>query len=517
MFKVIFALLLAFATASAQAAATGGCTDSGRGPVTTSHQVVVGGKTLAYSATVGFIEVTIDPAAFTYALNGPNATPPAPSANPPKGCIFFTYYTVANASAQPRPITFAFNGGPGSASLWLHLGALGPKRVDMGPEGLTPVIPFQLNDNADSPLDLTDIVMIDPMATGFSFPEGTTTPDQFFGAQNDAMSVATFIRDFLDRYNRRSSPLYVMGESYGGVRGSMVAQLLQAAFYLPLKGLILVSPWLSSTTTNFAEDDNVVPFVTFFPSYATTAWYQAKHGIPSKVSPQILAMNDPEQVFRAAKEFADTQYLNALIADGNLEESAYHEVAQSISGFTGISQEVIEDLDLRLRDTDFFNDVLQAQNETVGRFDARFVGHRLSHQDGTTASDPSDIATGLVFVSAINSYLRNDLNFQSQTPYADSGDITSWPFNSDGSELVATHNLSQALADNQKLRVFVASGYYDLACPMGTVEYERDHIDREANGRDRVEIHRYPAGHMMYINPLALRQLKTDLTGFFAE
>ncbi len=314
----------------------------------------------------------------------------------------------------------------------------------------------------------------------------------------------------MDNFKREDSPLYVMGESYGGMRGSLVAQILQLPFYLPLKGLILVSPCLSSTIDTFTEDDNDVPYYTFFPTYASTAWYQ------KRLSGKYQSM-DVASVFEAAKNFAFGPYRDAL-AQGNTltpDQPLYQQIAEQMSEFTGIPAAEIARHNLRLRDVDFFGMELEDKNEIVGRFDTRFVGRKLTTQNGSNATDPSDAITGFPFVSAVNSYLRNDLGFNTSSPYVDAANVSAWPFNSDSTEFVATHNLSQAFADNPHLQVFVASGYYDLACPMGTVEYERTRLDPESNGASRFSIHSYPSGHMVYINPVALHSLKADLNNFY--
>ena len=381
----------------------------------------------------------------------------------------------------------------------------------MGADGTNPPLPFQIQDNADTPLDLTDIVFIDPVATGFSSAQPGSTNDQFFGAYNDAESVATFIRTYTDTFKREASPLYLMGESYGGIRGSLVAQILQLPLYLPLKGVIFVSPCLSSTITNFTEDDNDVPFYTFFPTYVTTSWYQGTAGA------KYLKMN-VDTAYEAAKAFAFGPYRDALAMGNDLtsDQPLFHEIASEISEFTGIPQAQIEKNNLRIRDVDYFGMALESKNEIVGRFDTRYVGRKLTNQTGATANDPSDLQTGFPYVAGINAYLRNELGFTTDLPYVDAASISNWPMNSDGSEFVATHNLSQAFADNPNLEVFVASGYYDLACPMGTVEYERTRLDPQSNGKSRMAIHHYPSGHMIYISPIAMHQMKSDLTGFYA-
>jgi carboxypeptidase C (cathepsin A) len=473
--------------------------------VTTQHTVTIAGKALAYSASVGFQEIQI-PA--SEAQGGRPAG--ASEGGVAKACVFFTYYHVDGAT---RPLTFAFNGGPGSASLWLHLGIMGPERVNTGPDGLTPPAPFQLENNDDSPLDLTDIVMIDPVGTGFSSSEGGSSDMQFFGSSADAESVATFVRDFIDRFDRRPSPVYLMGESYGGIRGTLVTERLQSEYSIPVAGLVLVSPWLSTTTTNFGEIDNDVPYVTFLPSFATTAWYHQR-AVSTKSD------TDLETVFAAAREFANGRYRDALAQGNALDRGEFHEVAQVLSDFTGIPVARVEALDLRVSDGEFFSALLADESLRIGRYDSRFTGTLLAPtgQRGQGSPDPSDVKLSFPFVSAINYYLRNDLGFGLQSPYIDSGNVDPWPLGQGGGEgageFTVIRDMSQALGENPALRVFVASGFYDLACPMGTVEYERERLD-PAIDPSRMAIHRYPGGHMMYINPPARKALKADLVEFF--
>jgi carboxypeptidase C (cathepsin A) len=351
--------------------------------------------------------------------------------------------------------------------------------------------------------------MIDPVGTGYSTAAAGTTNDQFFGAKNDATSVATFIRDFRNRYNRLASPLYVMGESYGGIRGSLVTQFLQSNFYIPVQGLILVSPYLSTTTNNFGENDNDTPYFTYFPTYATTAWYQ------KTLTPALEAL-DVDSIYNAAKKFAFGEYRDALAQGNDLSKADSLKIANEMSTFTGLPISQIQQWNLRIQDTDFFSGLLYDKREVVGRYDSRFVRARLFTQNGSTANDPSDSATGYPFVPAINSYIRYDLGFNLPTPYVDAANIPTWSFNSDGSEFGVVTNLSQAMVDNPKLKVFVANGYFDLACPMGTAEFERERLDPSVDP-SRMEMHRYPSGHMVYINPVALHQLKLDLTAYFAQ
>ena len=511
--------LSSFAFADGSSTPVGCSADQLAQNVTTTHSVTIGGKAVNYTATVGFLEITLNVGDFAGAWQNVGVAPAPIPATPPKACIFSTYYqALAPAGTsqadftRTRPLTFAFNGGPGSASLWLHLGLMGPRRVVTGPAGLTPTIPFQLEDNADSPLDLTDIVMIDPVGTGFSHASGGADISAFLGVQYDAESVATFIRTFQDQNGREDSPLYVLGESYGGIRGPIVTQLLQQALSRPVNGLVLVSPCLSSMVFEFGTDDMDTPYWTFFPTMAAIAHY---HGRTDAKFAGLTA----DQVFNLATTFAQSQYREALEMGNQLlpTDQHFHDVAAQMHEFLGVSQADIEGWFLRVNDTDFFSYVLSDTGTglEVGRYDGRYTGYKLVTETGADADDPSSTAQSFVFAPAIDYYLRGELGVKTTSPYVDMANLPMWPWNADAQEYVSTRNLSIAFADNPQLKVFVASGYYDMACPMGTVEYERTRLDPTTGGASRMFLHRYEGGHMMYTNPVALHQLKQDLNGFY--
>ncbi len=468
--------------------AAGSCTSNQSASVSTTLTTVIAGHSISYTVSAGYLEAT--------AADGKS-----------KACIFYTSYVAPSSTSTPRPITFAFNGGPGSASLWLHMGLVAPERVDMGTDGLTVRTPFELVTNDFSPIDISDFVMIDPVATGFSDVQAGSAQDKFFGVKNDYQSVAEFIRNYLDTNNRWNSPKYLMGESYGGIRGALLAHHLQADMGIFLNGVVYLSPWLTTTTTNFGEVDNDLPYVCFLPSFATTAQFQKK----SAAQYQNV---DPETLMTQAETFARGPYWQALQQGNDLPDADFHNIAKQVSDFTGIPQSQVEDLNLRIADTDFFGDLLQSENEVVGRYDARYVGGRLSGQTGATATDPSDSAVSGPFTGAINYYLTSIVHFLSPTPYIGMANVQTWPFDSDGTEYGVMDDLSQALIDNASLRIYVASGIYDLAVPYETVKYEFEHLAPRLNLADRVTIHRFPSGHMVYINPKALAPLKADLAAF---
>ncbi len=463
----------------------GSCGDAQKTQTTTTQTAVINGVSLAYQATTGFIEVTA-------------------ADNSSKACVFYTSYTVNSQNSQ-RPITFAFNGGPGSASLWLHMGFMAPLRVDMGADGLTPPASLDLITNDYSPLDVTDIVMIDPVATGFSHTEsGANTP--FFGVKNDYTSVGAFVQNYLSLNDRWLSPKFILGESYGGIRGNLLVNYLQSSLNIPIDGLILISPAVSDLSFFESAADNLVPYWTFLPSFATTAWFHGKIGAQYK---SLVA----SQVFVKAQAFAENRYRPALEMGSLIDNAEFNSVAQELSDWTGLPVSQIMNLNLRITDGNMFSGLLADSQMTIGRFDSRFRSLNLTHGG---SGDPSDNATGIRYVPAINQYLRVNLGFKTTSPYAEFATIQDWPISqSDGIDTMV--QLSDAMVVNPRLRVLVASGYFDLACPMGTVDYEIEQMPHGKILSSRISHTRYPSGHMLYLNPPVLAQLKSDVAGFIQK
>ena len=483
-----FLAVVAVASISHADITAGTCTPEQKATVSTTHASALGGKQVSYTATAGFMEVQSADASAS-------------------ACIFYTSYTVD--SAKPRPVMFAFNGGPGSASLWLHLGLLGPKRVDMGIDGLQPARALGLIDNADSILDTSDIVMIDPVSTGFSHVEGTAAADKFFGVKNDYVSIGAFIRNFLTANNRWTSPKYILGESYGGIRGPLLTQYLQDDLGISVDGLVLVSPALSGVSLNFGQSDNNVPYWTFFPNFATTAWFH------HRLSPALQAMT-VEQVYKKAQSFANTRLHDALDAGYLLSNKTLDRVATQMSELMGLDKDYILRRNLRISDGQFFGALLSSENSVVGRFDSRFRANLgPGGVSGTDEFDPSDVYLAYPYTAGINQYLRTELQWPLVSPYNTSADITSWP-GWEGNEAVLS-NLANALTRNPNLKVMITSGYFDLACPMGTVDWELTQLPGAADIRARISRKLYFGGHMSYINPDALHAMKTDLVDFITK
>ncbi|PWU13179.1 MAG: hypothetical protein C5B49_15080 [Bdellovibrio sp.] len=459
----------------------GSCSNAQKAKVVTEHSAMIGGNAVDYTATAGFMEVVA-------------------ADQKSKACIFYTAYESKARPAAQRPVIFAFNGGPGSSSVWLHLGLLGPKRVDMGADGLHPPSSPALIANQFSMLDIADIVMIDPVATGFSHAEGKAKNDAFFGVRNDYTAVAEFVRNYLIEYKRWLSPKFLMGESYGGIRGSLLADYLQSNMNIRVDGLILISPALSRTTF-FSKSDNLIPYVTYFPSFAATAWYHKR--IDAKYGSLTV-----DEVYNVAKKFADTRLLGGLMLGGVLSAADRENLAQEVAEFLGTSKAEVLGRDLRITDDFFYNGFFADSRRTTGRYDSRFTELNVAENTG----DPSGEAPALAYAAGVNDYLRTELGVQTPSPYNLLGHITSWPDESGGWDVMPS--VSHALRSNPRFSVYIASGYFDFACPMETVAYEIRQMPMSSLLKDRIQQDRYFGGHMMYLNPDALQQLKANIGQF---
>lgn len=458
--------------------------------VTTRHTATIGAAKVPYKATAGFI-----------ILNKGDSKEKSAAAK-----IFYTAYTREAADTNKRPVIFSFNGGPGAASVWLHLGALGPRRVQMGPEGNAPAPPYQLVDNDLSWLDLADLVFIDPVSTGYSRPVADDKAGEFHGFKNDIKSVAEFIRIYTTREMRWLSPKYLVGESYGTTRAAALSDYLQQNDKLYLNGIILVSSILNFQTIDFSAG-NDLPATLFLPSYAAAAWYHKKLGADLQSQPL-------EQVRLMAEEFAMGDYAQALMRGDTLTLERRKQVAQRLSELTSLPAQQLLQQNLRIPPNRFFGDLLREEGLAVGRFDARITG--LRYEPGTEGAeyDPSFEAVKGVFTSAINDYLRRELKFESNIPYEVLADVQPWSFDSENQYLNVAQSLREAMIRNTYLKVWVASGYYDLATPYFATDHTLRTMQLDPRLRKNIRTTYYEAGHMMFTHTDALRKLKADFAAY---
>lgn len=462
----------------------------------TQHSITINGKVLEYTATAG-----------TMVLKDPDVD----KGEKAKASIFYIAYTLNNVpDSSRRPLTFSFNGGPGSSSVWLHLGALGPRRVLMDDEGWILPPPYRLVDNEQTLLESTDLVFIDPVSTGYSRSVPKEKPEQFHNVKKDIESVGDFIRLWTTRNNRWGSPKFLIGESYGTTRAAGLAGYLQEKRGLYLNGIMLVSSILNFLTAEF-DPGNDLPYILFLPTYTASAWYHNKFAGGQKTS--------LHSALEEAEKFAYNEYSLALMKGSQLQDKERDVIARKLARLTGLSQEYVKRSNLRIEIQRFCKELLRDQNTTVGRFDSRFTGFDRDTAGEHTEMDPSYAAVLGPYTAAMYDYLRQDLKFEVDQPYEILNSVyETWTYDTFQNKYVNTaEELRKAFILNPNLKVIVCSGYYDLATPYLASEYTFDHLEMPANLRKNIRMAYYEAGHMMYLHKASLDKLKVDLGGFIAE
>ena len=458
-------------------------------PVVTRHEITVDGKPLRYTVTTGMMPLRND-------------------AGETEAKIFFMAYAAEGRGVPAtRPLMFSFNGGPGSSSVWLHLGALGPKRVKMLDDGGMPPPPYQLVDNPHTWLDRTDLCFIDPVGTGYSRATKPELGKKFWGIQGDLESVGEFIRLYLTRHERWASPLFLVGESYGTTRAAGLAGHLVDRG-IAFNGILLVSSILNFETARFTRG-NDLPFSLFLPTYTATAWFHKK-------LPADLQSKDLASVLAEVEPWAESDYPAAL-ARGDLLGAAERDATlERLARYTGLSRTYLEQSDLRVSIQHFCKELLRSERRTVGRLDSRFKGIDESAASETPDFDPSLAAIRPPYTAAFNHYVRTGLGFKTDLAYHIlGGGIGPWDWGSAGQGFPDVSGaLRAAMAKNPAMKLFVASGYYDLATPYFATDYTVAHLGLEPEERGRITTREYAAGHMMYIHTGELAKLKKDAAAF---
>ncbi|MFQ5691036.1 MAG: S10 family peptidase [Gemmatimonadota bacterium] len=463
----------------------------------THHSVVIGGVTVRYTATAG-----------TLILRDREDKPEASV-----GYVAYTRDGAKDPSA--RPITFAYNGGPGSSSLWLHMGALGPRRVKTTDAGPTPPPPYDLVDNEFSLIDVTDLVMIDPVGTGLSRAVGKKKDADFWGVDPDIESVSRFIEQYVDANNRWNSPKYLLGESYGTTRSAGVVDYLQSREGMSFNGVILVSVALDlEAIFNWPGNDR--PYALFLPTYAAVAWYHdALPDKPARLEPWL------DEV----RAYALGPYTHALMKGDDLSEQERTAVAEKLHQYTGLSVDYLRKANLRVTEGQFTQELLREHGETVGRLDARFTGVSFDRLAEHAEYDPQSAAISPAFTAAFMRYLHQELQFGKGKTYNVSARVFGqwkWEHRAPGGGFPAPFpntglDLAHAMGYNPNLRVLVLNGYYDLATPFLATEYMISHLALSEELRPHVEMKYYEAGHMMYIHPPSLEKFKADVAEFISR
>lgn len=456
----------------------------------TKHTVTIDGVEIAYTAKAGTMVLKDDE-------------------GNQKAELFYIAYTKDDVeNAAERALTFSFNGGPGSSSVWLHLGVLGPQRVLMDDEGYPLPPPAQLINNEYSILDKTDLVFIDPVSTGYSRPAPGEDPKQFHGVEQDVEWVGEFIRLYTTRSQRWDSPKFLIGESYGTTRASALSSHLQENLGMYVNGIMLVSAILNFQTARFALG-NDLPFILFLPTYAAAAWYH-------KRLPQDLQALSLEDFLAKVVAFAQNEYTVALMKGASLEGDERKAIVTALAQYTGLTETYIEQTNLRINIHRFVKELLRSERRTIGRFDARITGIDRDAAGERHDWDPSYATVQGVYTAGLNYYLRSVLNYKSDRAYEIlTGNVQPWDYSRFQNEYVnVSDSLRQAMTRNPYLRVFVANGYYDLATPYLATEYTFSHLGLDPTLQDHVSMAYYEAGHMMYTHKPSLAKLKADLAAF---
>jgi carboxypeptidase C (cathepsin A) len=455
----------------------------------TRHSIEIKGKKLNYTATAGYIQLKSE-------------------TGKPRANIFFVAYVKDDEEGKSkRPITFAFNGGPGASSIFLHLGALGPKRALLGDEEALPP-PYKLVLNEYTWLPFTDLVFIDPVGTGYSLPAPGVKPKEFYGVKGDVQSVGEFIRVYLTRYQRWLSPKFIAGESYGTTRAAGLSGYLQNKLGINLNGILLISEVLNFQTIMFSPG-NDLPYILYLPPYALAAWYHRK------LSPALQA--DLSKTREEAEQFALNEYTLALAKGDGLSDGEKDRIIKKLSDYTGLPKIYIRNSNLRIPTDAFVKELLRNENRRIGLLDSRITARYRVHE---FVEDPSVFVVTGPLVATWNEYVRNELKYETEIPY----EILSTKVNEEwdwGSGrgglgyLDVAKILHQAMSENKFLKVFIASGYYDLDTSYFATKYTVNHLGLEPNLRSNITLAYYDAGHQMYTDLSSLKKLTADVAGFF--
>ena len=426
----------------------------------------------------------------------------------PRASIFhISYERTGIRNASQRPVVFAFNGGPGSSAVWLHLGALGPRLVPSTPDGTSVLPPPQrVRPNPHSILDVADLVFIDPVSTGYSRADKEAKPSEFHGLEGDIESVSDFIRRWITEHRRWGSPKFLLGESYGGIRAAGVAHHLQQRYGMNLNGVVLLSSLLDFRTLRPAQGDDLY-YTTFLSAFTATAHHHGR------------LKGDREKLLADARKFAAGEYTVALRRGNSLPRAEQTRIARRLSELTGIAPAIILEENLRLSATRFRKELLRDRGLVLGRFDARVAWPAYDRSSDYPAYDPSYSTVYGAFSTAMLDYLSGELGWKEESPYEIlTGKVRPWDYGADNSSVNMSGRLQAAMRDNPNLRVLVQCGQTDLATAPGAIEYSVEHFfNLPVERMDDIEFAYYEAGHMFYLNEPDLAKMRRDLLGFLAD
>jgi carboxypeptidase C (cathepsin A) len=482
----------------------------------TPGSVTIGGKPIAYQAEAGVMVIHLkdpmddDPPP----PHEEHASPPPPQ--PPEASMSYVAYFRGDKQDPKRPITFLYNGGPGSSTVWLHMGAFGPKRVRTADDSHSAAAPYRVIDNEYSLIDVSDLVFIDAPGTGFGHLRGADKEKAFYGVDQDAHAFANFIVEFLSRHKRWNSPKYLFGESYGTTRSAALSAILENEKQLDLNGIILLSQVLNFDDGVDAPQFNPgvdLPYVLALPTYTATAWYH--HKLPNR--PDAL-----EPLLKEVENFALSDYTQALAAGSTLSADRKAAIAAKLHEYTGLDSDYLVRANLRVNGGEFEKNLLGAET-TTGRLDTRFSGPTLDPMSKEAEYDPQSAAISSAYVSAFNDYVRNSLKFGEHMTYKADIDVEkNWDFLHQppgaGQKISGTLNvmpdLAVAMKQNPKLKIMLNGGYYDLATPYFAAEFEMRQLPVEPSLQNNIEMHFYTSGHMVYAHEPDLKALHANVAAF---
>ena len=462
-------------------------------PIVTHHQVTVDGKALRYTATTGRLPIKRGDGRIDAEM-------------------FFVAYTLDGQEDSRRPLTFCFNGGPGSASVWLHMGAVGPKQVVLEPNGFMPAAPYRITDNQSTLLDRSDLVFVDAIATGFSRAANTEMTKKFLGVQGDIEAFGEFIRLYMTRYDRWTSPLFILGESYGTTRAAGIAGYL-ADHGIAFSGITLLSTAMDFGTLEWTKN-NDVPYVLLLPSFTMIAAYH------KRLAPDLL--QDLAKTRQEVEHWASTDYMLALAKGDGLSPEERQKIIDQYARYTGLDRKLVDNADLRINVAEFTHNLLLDQKLRVGRLDGRFTGVDPEGLLDTRFYDPTSSAILPPYTSVFNNYVRTELGYKVDVPYKvfawDEPSFQKWEWGDAEKGFPNTApGLRAALVKNPYLKVLVMEGYYDLATPYYAANYTVDHLDLGPNFRKNISFATYEAGHMVYIDNGSHQKMKKDLVEFMGK
>jgi carboxypeptidase C (cathepsin A) len=467
--------------------------------IETKHSVVIDGTEIKYTVTAGTIVLKEET---------PDREKESESEKPKAQFFFIAYIKDEVEDKTKRPLTFSFNGGPGSSSVWLHLGLLGPRRVEMGDAGSLLPPPYHLVDNEFSLLNQTDLVFIDPVSTGYSRPAEGQKAREFHGFRKDIESVGDFIRLYATRYGRWTSPKFLIGESYGTTRAAGLSGYLQERHGLYLNGIMLISSILDFSTTNFVPG-NDLPYILFLPTYAATAWYHKKTHTRKPLS----------SFLKEVEQFALGEYSLALMKGSTMSGRERALIVAKLAVYTGLSEDYISRTDLRINIHRFCKELLRGENRTVGRLDSRFTGIDRDSAGEFPEEDPSMSAITGPYTATFYDYVRGELKYESDLPYEIlTPKVWPWSYAEFENQFVnVAETLRKAISNHRFLKVHVANGYLDLATPFTATVYTFAHMGLDKSLQDNLSMSYYEAGHMMYVHLPSIKRLKENLTAFIQK